>query len=71
MILKIVKYKMDQVWKLSIETLPGEPADELQNKIWHARPKPRPPRPAIPIPEHYYEWCKKNKRVLDQLMLVW
>lgn len=63
---------MDQLWKMSIESLPGEPADEVQNMIWREwRARPKQEEHRLKCPNEYREWLKKNKCVLDELMLVW
>ena len=57
---------MDPLWKYSIETLKGEPADEVQNLIWRARPTIEV---RFKYPDEFHEWLKKNKYVLDELNL--
>ena len=68
---------MDQLWKMSIESLPGEPADEVQNMIWRASRArsasaiTNPEEHRLKCPIEYREWLKKNRDVLEELMLVW
>jgi hypothetical protein len=61
--------KMDQVWKIDIQSLPGEPADELQNFVWKQRPQAHQEH-RLQCPQDYRNWQQRNKRVLDELFYL-